>query len=54
MCPLIFDIYSNAFVRVCSKDESTLYADDVVLVFVGTHLEELTDHVNCRLRNILD
>ena len=34
--------------------ESILNADDTVLVYVGTNLEELTDHVNIRLRNILD
>ena len=31
-----------------------LYADDTVLEIVGTNLEELSDHVNNRLRNILD
>ena len=30
-------------------DESILYADDTVLVYVGTTLEEHTDHVNSRL-----
>ena len=52
--PLFFDIYSSDFARMCSNDESILYADDTVLVYVGTNLEELTDHVNNRLRNILD
>ena len=27
--------------------------DDTVLVYVGTNLKELTDHVNSRLRNTL-
>ena len=31
-----------------------LYADDTVPVYVGKKLEELTDHVSSRLRNILD
>ena len=30
---------------MCSNDESILYADDTVLVYVGTTLEKLTDHV---------
>ena len=44
--PLLFDIYSSDFARMCSSDESTLYAEDTVLVCAGTILEELTDHVN--------
>ena len=31
-----------------------LYADDTVLVYVGTKFDELTDHVHNRLRNTLD
>ena len=38
---------------MCSNDESILYADDTVLVYLATNLEELTNHVNNRLRNIL-
>ena len=52
--PLFFDIYSSGFSHMCSIDESIIYADDTVLVYVGTTLEELTDHVNSRLRNIVD
>ena len=51
--PLFFDIYSSVFPRMCSNDESKLYADGTVLVHAGTNLEELIDHVNGRLRNIL-
>ena len=51
---LFFDIYSIDFSRMCSNDGSILYAEDTVLVYVGTTLEELTDHVKSRLRNILD
>ena len=38
---------------MCSNGENILYADDTVLVHVGTNLDKLTDHVNSRLRNIL-
>ena len=52
---LYFSIYTLVIfhVHICSKDESILYADDTVLVYVGKNLEELTDHVNRRLRNLL-
>ena len=36
--PFFFDINSSDFARMCSNDESLLYADDTVLVFVGTSL----------------
>ena len=39
---------------MCSNDENLLYADDTVLVYIGTNLEELNDHINNRLRNILN
>ena len=51
--PLFFDICSIEFSRMCSINESILYADDTVLVYVGKNLEELTNHVNSRLRDIL-
>ena len=38
---------------MCSNDESILYAEDTVLVYVGTSLEMLTEHVKSRLREIL-
>ena len=31
---------------MCSRDTNILYADDMVLVCVGTSLEELTEQVN--------
>ena len=40
--------------RTCSNDESILYADDKVLVYVGKSLEMLTEHVNSRLREIYE
>ena len=39
---------------MCSNDESILHADDTVLVFVGTSLEMLTEHLTSRLREILE
>ena len=36
--PLFFDKYSSDLISVCSRDESILYADDTVLVYVGTSL----------------
>ena len=53
--PRFFDIYIfSDFARMCSNDESVLYADDPVLVCVRTNLEELTDHGSNRLGNTLD
>ena len=37
---------------MCSYDEGILNADDTVLVYVETNLEELTYHVNSILLNI--
>ena len=39
---------------MCSNDETILYADDTVLVYVGTSLEMLTENVNCRLSEIFE
>ena len=48
MGPLFSDkIFSN-FARLCSKHEGILFVDDTVLVYVGTNLEEIIDHVNSR------
>ena len=52
--PLFFDIYSSYFVRMCSRDQSVLYADDTALVYVGISLNDFTDHINNRLRIKLD
>ena len=52
--PLFFDIYFRDFASMCSRDESILYADDTMLVYVGTFLEMLTEHVNSRLREIFE
>ena len=37
--PVLIDIYSSEFARMCSYDESMLYADDTVLVYVEQILE---------------
>ena len=47
-------IYSSDFASMCSRDESILHANHTVHVYVGASLEELTDHVNVRLCNILE
>ena len=52
-CPSFFDIFYIDFVRMSINHEIILYTDDIVLMYVGTYLEELIDHVNSRLRNIL-
>ena len=52
--PLFFDINSSDFARMCSNDESILYADDTVLVYVGKSLEMLAEHVLSRLREIFE
>ena len=36
------------------NDESILYAVDTVLVYVGTSLEMLTEHLNSQLREIFE
>ena len=46
-----FVIYLSDFARMCSDEESILCAEDTVLVYVRTTLDELTDHINSRLRN---
>ena len=38
--------HSGDVASMCSRDESILYADDTVHVYVGTSLKELTDHCN--------
>ena len=50
--PLLFDIYSNDFNSLCSRDENILYADDTCLIYVGDDLQLLTNHVNMRLNII--
>ena len=55
--PLFFDIKCILVIfYVCALMTKVciLYADDTVLVYAGINLEELTDHGNSRLRNILD
>ena len=42
------------FARLCFNDASILYADDTVLVFVGTSLEMLNEHLNSWLREIFE
>ena len=51
---LFFDISSVILPGKCSRDESMLYADDTVLVYVGTSLQELTGLVNNRLIILLE
>ena len=48
---MFFDAYSSDFASMYFWDESILYADGIVHVFVGTSLEEVTDHVNNRLNS---
>ena len=50
--PLLFDIYANNFNKLCTDDENVLYTADAVLVYVSNNLDELTNHVNERLRMI--
>ena len=53
LCLTAYIFYID-FASMCSRNESILYADDTVLVYLGTSLQELTDHVNKRLRNTLE
>ena len=53
-CPLFFVKFSSDCSRMRSNDESIPYADNTVLMYVGTPFEELTDHANSRIRTILD
>lgn len=50
--PVLFYIYSSDFASMCANDEIIFHADDTVLVYVGTSLEDLTDQGISRLRNI--
>ena len=52
--PVFFYIYSSDFSSMCSRDESIPYADDTVLLYAGTSLEDFTDHVNNKLLSILE
>ena len=52
--PQLFDIYSSDFNKLCPNESSTLYADDTVLVYVGNSLDDLANHVNNKLRNVVD
>ena len=52
--PLFFDIHSSDFASMCARDESILYADDSVLLYVGTSLEEFIQHSNNRFRDTLE
>ena len=52
--PLFCDINYGDLASMCFRDGSILYADDTVLLFVAKSLEELTDHVDNRLRSILE
>ena len=38
--PLMFDIYSNNIIVLCSEDENILYADDSCLVCMGDDLND--------------
>ena len=52
--PLLFDIYATDFDNICTDDENILYADDTCLVYTGESLTELVDHVNGKLKIVLD
>ena len=52
--PLYFDIYSNEFFHLCSNDDLILYADDTCLIFTSNDITFLTQHVNNKLRLILE
>ena len=47
-------MYYTVFARIYFIDESILYVDETVPVYLGTSLEEPTNHVNSRLRIKLD
>ena len=42
---ILYDKLERQGIRICSNDESILYADDTVLLYIGTSLEMLTEHV---------
>ena len=47
-CPLFFDTNPSDFACMSSDDESTLHADDAVLVYKGTTLKKFSNHVYSR------
>ena len=52
--PLFFDVYANDINNICSSGENLHFADDTCLVYSGTDLSALVDHVNQRLGKIVD
>ena len=52
--PRFFDIYSNDMNFLLNDDHNVLYADDTTIVYVHDNLDILTEHVNCKLSQLLD
>ena len=52
--PLYYDIYSSDLKHLCSEDEFLMFADDTSLIYTGTDLPALTEHVNQRLSVVSD
>ena len=39
---------------MCSREKSILYADDTVILYIATSLQELTGDIDKRLRVVLE
>ena len=52
--PLLFDVYANDINNLCHHKENIMFADDTCLTYFDSDLDRLTNHVNNRLRVILD
>ena len=52
--PLFYDIYANDISKLCGEKEYLMFADDTVLVYTGTNLNDLILQVNSRLDTIAD
>ena len=52
--PLFYDIYTGDLNKLCTENESQMYADDTCLCYVGDDISLLTKQVNERLKVIFD
>ena len=52
--PLLYDIYTSEFSKLCHEDEYIMFADDTCLLYTGNDLSEIVAEANLRLQTIHD
>ena len=52
--PLFYDIYTSDLSKICASEELVMFADDTCLLYTGDNLEDLTHHINERLKIIFE